>query len=598
MPKFNFFFKIYFALVMSFRINNTLFNNLHTFLGNTELYNLHTAEKIATTATNVSNASTIKLTYTVPTYTLPVTGLQELASGRIYPTIDDFTGATVIGEIRLPLDDSPNSAARIISQLRLTPANPTTVIYIDRRLSGGSTLLRFGTFAASFDYISFSSSTNGIVSAKNSSVELWTGNSNDGYYIYVTATNFKRGYYSVNIIASQEEPPLTEAECCRYSSVATFDKLDFIQTLHPEYSLNAWCYFGRLVGNSNTYAFTFLIQKTIPFTLPYVHHKLEFETATGFNTAGLAKWQIDGCASSGGPIIKSGPWSVSETCNDGAVPVNLTTLIVENTSGNVGEAGATYKITAEAIISDDFHINPVYIEINVVDVLGTVNEGFGPDAFLPNWLTTEQRNTILNSFGGSVENYLAAGIDDLNCQGSYYFSQPLLSVTSFTIFDLDDNILDTKAIGNDSVLWFDYVAQSFDNSGIQIVQDIGWEFFAIQFPTEKLAVMVTRITSPTVGVYQLANLFSENDPTIRWNIDDIDIVGSNVWTSPSTGKEYYTTYQITLTNPAVSITVNAEWNEQEISVAGQTKYEGICTVTATILGNPATGFAWIEQQAL
>ena len=42
----------------------------------------------------------------------------------------------------------------------------------------------------------------------------------------------------------------------------------------------------------------------------------------------------------------------------------------------------------------------------------------------------------------------------------------------------------------------------------------------------------------------------------------------------------------------------ADWDEQEISVGGETKYEGICTVTATILGTPMNGFAWIEQEAL
>ena len=138
-----------------------------------------------------------------------------------------------------------------------------------------------------------------------------------------------------------------------------------------------------------------------------------------------------------GPVTKNNPWSVSDTCNDGAAPADLTTVSAQLTAGYPGLVGAEYKLLLEAIISDDFHINPVYIEINLVDLLGTVREGFGPDSFLPNWLTTEQRNTILSTFGGSVENYFSSGIDKLTCQGSYYFSQPLLSVDSFTIYDLE-----------------------------------------------------------------------------------------------------------------------------------------------------------------
>lgn len=581
-----------------FKVINTNFNNISAFLNTREFINLRDAEKTAAKARNISNATTIKLTYSENDYTLPAKGLHDLLVGLINPSIQDYTGGSVEGYLRLPYSDSHSSAARIIQQFKLSGSRPRSVVYFTRETSGGMTPLNFGTFQSTFNNVKIARSTSGIQEEDAASVQLWTtGDSEtDGFYVYIQGISFRRGRERVRLIVSQHAPPLTEPTCCRYSSTATFDKYDFIQTLHPEYSLNAWCYFGRLTGNSNTYAFTFLIQKTIPFTLPYVHHKLEFDIAGGFNTSTLADWQIDGCASSSGPIVKSDPWSVGATCNTGAVPANLTSLSVQNISGTVGTPGATYKLLLEAIISDDFHVNPVYIEVEVTDVLGTVNEGFGPDAFLPNWLTDQQRTTILTQYSGSVEAYLAAGIDDLNCQGSYYFSQPLLQVNDFTIYDLQGNILDTKAPGNDSVLWFDYVAQSFNAQGLEIIKDVGWEFFAIQFPGNDQAIMVTKITTQTSGVYLLANLFTSSGVT-RWNIDDIDIQGSNVWTS-TTGKQYYTTYTITLTNPDATITVQADWDNQEISVGGQTKYEGICTVTATVLGTPMNGFSWIEQQAL
>lgn len=555
--------------------------------------------KLLTTAMNTSNSQIITLTFSNPNYTFSENGLQDLLLGSVFNIINDYTGGSEDGTLILPLSDTSNNAAKLINQFRLSPTNPMSVVFINRKVSGGSSPINFGTFNDTFNNIKISRINGGILGSDNSEIQLWTDDDvqSSGFYIYIEAIDFTKNSKKIRLIASQEGPLLTLPTCCRYNSIATFDPIDFIQTLHEEYSLNAWCYFGRLVGNTNTYALTFLIQKTIPFEIPYVHHKLSFDIAGGFNTSTLAKWQLDGCGSSIGPVVKNNPWSVSDTCNDGAVPADLTTLYVKLLTGDVGTKGATYELVLEAILGFDFNVDPVFIKVEFEDILGTVKEGFGPDAFLPNWLTNQQRSTILNDFGGSVQDYLEAGIDDLNCQGSYYFSQPLLNVTDFTIIDVDGNILDSKAPGNDSVIWFDYVAQTFDNTGLEIVSDVGWEFFAIQFPSNKQAIMVTRITTQTSGIYTLANLFTETNTT-RWNIDDIDIVGSNIWTSPTSGKQYYTTYTITLNNPSTTITVQTEWDEQEISVGGQTKYEGICTVTATVLGVPMNGFAWIEQQAL
>lgn len=577
-----------------------IFNDIVGKFTNKQISDIGDESQIINTARDISSASVLKLTFSEPTTNISINDLLRLLTGQIYSTIQDYTGGGKVGKLVLGITDTPTTAKQIFSKFQLSTGSQSTVIFIDRELSGGSTELQFGSFVGTNTNIKFTRTIGGIQQPDSDSTDLWTTNddSTKGFYLYITGINFTKGSEQVRFTASQTPPPLQFPELCRYNSIATFDKLDFIQTLHPEFSLNAWCYFGRLVGNSNTYALTFLIQKTIPFTLPGIHHKLDFDIAGGFNNSTLQKWQLDGCGSSSGPIITASPWAVGATCDTGSLPADLTTLSVKNLTGTVGEPGATYRLRLEAIISLDFHVNPVYIDVDFTDVLGTVNEGFGPDAFLPNWLTPTQRSTILNNFGGSVENYLASGQDPLTGQGSYYFSQPLLQVTDFTIFDLQGSILDTKASGNNSVIWFDYVAQSFDAAGIDIVSNVGWEFFAIQFPDVQKSLMITKVTTQTSGEYLLANLFETGGVVTRWNINDIDIVGSNVWTSPTTSKQYYMTYTITLTNPAAILTINTEWDEQEISVGGQTKYEGICTVTGTLLGNPVIGFSWIEQQSL
>ena len=85
---------------------------------------------VASTARNTSRAKTIKLTFTQPNYTFTTAGLYNLLIGLLYPTIQDYTGGTIEGTLRLPFSDTFSDAASIIRQFRLTKSAPTTIVYI------------------------------------------------------------------------------------------------------------------------------------------------------------------------------------------------------------------------------------------------------------------------------------------------------------------------------------------------------------------------------------------------------------------------------------------------------------------------------------
>jgi hypothetical protein len=279
---------------------------------------------------------------------------------------------------------------------------------------------------------------------------------------------------------------------------------------------------------------------------------------------------------------------------------DLQSLSVKLTSGDFGQPGATYQLKAQGIL------DVVTIEVNVTDILGTINEGFGVNSFLPNWLTTAQKNVILAQHGGSVENYLATGVDKMKCQGSYYFSQPLLEVNSFTIQDA--GIIDTKDPAKNSIIWFDNVTQSYDSNGLNILDGVGWDFFAIQFPApDTVALFITRITTqPSPGIvpqYCIASLYRVGMAPVRWSIapGDISIVGSNPWLSPASGETYFMDWTVTLANPAVSVVLQTRWDDQEVSLPdNQYKYEGLGEVTAGSVPGVTTitdGVVWLEIAA-
>jgi hypothetical protein len=579
---------------MSFEVYNPL-NEVNRLL---EQVNAITIE--ASTAQSTSSNQRIHLTYQQPQYDFTDTGLLDILTGVLEKTIYDYTGGSINGILQLPYADTPANAASLISQFQISNLYPLSAIYITRVVSGGSTPITMGTFLPTFNYVKCSTIRDGILMDASSSITLWNPeeDQNKGYYIFILGLNFISGEEEVEIIASQRGPRPFTVTGCLYTPTQLFDRMDFIQTIHPDYNLSSWSFFGTLAGMSETYAFTYLIQQSIGIEIQSLHQQLGYVAAAAFNSATLKNYQILGGGSTVSPTITENPWSVSYTKQP--ILGNIQRMTMQLISGTFGSVNAQYKLYVTGIL------NLYSIEVICTDILGMINEGFGVNSFLPNWITSSQRSAIINQYAGNVASYLASGKDDMNYQGSYYFSMPLLRVDSFVIKDITTGTnVDVNDPSKTSVLWFDSVTQSYNASGLSIVKNISWNFFAIKFPDAKTALMITQITTLTSGTYYIASAYQENQSPIRWNMNNISIVGSNEWTSPVSQLKYYMTWTITLTNPATTVIIQTNWNEQEIaspSAQGHDiyKYEGIGTTQpgTSILGNTLlNGVVFMEISA-
>jgi len=302
-------------------------------------------------------------------------------------------------------------------------------------------------------------------------------------------------------------------------------------------------------------------------------------------------------------VVVTQPWHVYvESLNSSPTPFLTNTTEMMVLSGTMGQAGAQYEITSR---TKDLEGGALETNVVVTDVMGFVNEGYGPASFFPQWLLPDQRDIIAgNTYNGSVGDYLKATCNPMTDQGSYYYSAPILQVDSFSITRNDQVV----SQGHDGLLWMDVVFQSFDSAAQDVVKTATWNFFSIQFPQSNRALMVTNIHNDSNGGLSVASLFSTTatrsangalNPEFRWNLQDIEItpVPGHTWTSQSSNLTYNTQYNITLSGTRqANLVVTMAWNEQELQINNTVKYEGYANVSGTLDGENVQGAAWVELQ--
>lgn len=376
---------------------------------------------------------------------------------------------------------------------------------------------------------------------------------------------------------------------------------EYLASEHFEYDLDGWFFFGTVMdaATQDTGIFFIAIQRiemgSQGIKLPVV------PAIVAFNSSKLGKYEYRGEFTLDiDPFmtVESNPWNVQVKSLLQTKPLLELSLV----SGTMGAAGAVYLLSAD--ISRPTGVN-LKADVKIRDRFGTINEGDGNASFFAQYLTAAQREDILESPDHTVAHYLATTGDPMNCQGSYYYSLPLLDVESFTI-SLADTLVSS---GNQGLMWMDYVVQSYDEAAQEVFSDASWNFFAIQFPALDASLMVIEIDSET-GLLPIAKYFSpDSELTLNkahtarhnWGINDINIevVPGSEWTSPQSGEKYYMKHNIQLSSaefPAF-LTVTMIRNNQEIVINDTTvKYEGIARVEGTINGAAVSGQAFVEIQ--
>ncbi len=382
---------------------------------------------------------------------------------------------------------------------------------------------------------------------------------------------------------------------------------DFFSFDQSGIHLQSYCIFGKLVEDGKPVnAYMSIVQRLDEEIPDFGSYMFPIVIAgAGFNnpeTAHIIFGGSYGIAELTEAVTVTQPWHAHvESANSSPTPYPYNTTDMMVLSGVMGQKGARYKITSQ---TKDLDGGALETSVEVTDVMGIVNDGYGPASFFPQWVSDEQRSIINSTYGGSVGDYLEATGSAMTDQGSYYYSAPMLKVDSFNITRNGQ----TVSQGNDGLLWMDIVYQSFDAAAQGIIKTATWNFFTLQFPDDNLAMMVTSVHNDSNGNLPVATLFSTTgtksangavNAIYRWNLQDISIepVSGKTWTSPSSKLTYYTQYKITLTGEhKADLTVTMSWDEQELKVNNTVKYEGYADVTGTLDGKTVNGSSWVELQ--
>jgi len=378
----------------------------------------------------------------------------------------------------------------------------------------------------------------------------------------------------------------------------------YLASEHFDYDLDGWFFMGSLIDSAapDDIGVFFLAVQRIEmsdsgFRAPVV------PAIVGFSNSAIGHYEFRGFFTlDADPLmtVTSDPWNVRLNSPLQSGPLMTISLV----SGMMGAVDAKYRITADI---PDFDGVRLQVDVQLRDHFGIVNQGYGPASFFPQFLTAMQRAKILSSHTGSVADYLESTGDPMSCQGSYYYSLPLMDVEQFSV--KRDDI--TLSSGTQGLLWMDYVVQTYDERASEVFSEASWEFFAIQLPEEDAAIMVLQVDSAT-GALPVATLFSnDSDRTLNsarkavhsWAIDEIKIEavsGGRTWTSPTTGKKYAMEHHVRLTSPdwEADLTITMVLDNQEIVIdkSGTIKYEGLGIVEGTLQGQPIEGKAFVELQ--
>lgn len=426
-----------------------------------------------------------------------------------------------------------------------------------------------------------------------------------------------------SLAASKQAPnqsttptPLEPGTDCYYSKTPTLPHSQnaqglatWLSTPHPDYNMASLDYYGHLIpDNGDIIGFSSMIQQQfgLPGSKPYL---AEFSICNG-ETDGVvvAPFLLD----KDKVTFNSNP--ISETANLNLL-IEDEKITIALVSGEMGQPGAKYKLTGNAIAFD--LANWVY-EIELTDSMGTIAVGYGPSSFLPQWLSTAQHTAIKDQFGGNVKAYLQAGSDNMSGEGSYYYSLPMLQVTSFNI-TRDGKLFSSGTQGH---LWVDYVTQSFSEASYPILKNQAtWQFLAIQFPPQLNendftgALMFSKVempipgstdksTLPTARFYHSGTVQEPNTALKAWHdweIKDISFESSDLWPTGSS-PQFPLKFTLTLGSPSDNnnyalLKGEAIRPNQEVTLVH--KYEGVYKVTGSIHidgihRDTVSGYAWAE----
>lgn len=200
-----------------------------------------------------------------------------------------------------------------------------------------------------------------------------------------------------------------------------------------------------------------------------------------------------------------------------------------------------------------------------------------PDYTINLNLTDELPHPILEGGNGLIS-YGGAGY-------SYYYSRPLMTVGG-TITDHGAQI----AVHGQA--WFDHQWGDFLS-----LAGSGWDWYSIQLSnhTEYMLYEIRDSNHQSVSMVGTYVDASGNAHEIPGQDIHSQAIGS--WTSPVTGGTYPSGWQVTLTNPNVTLTITPQLKDQELvttQTTGLAYWEGACSMQGQAEGQSVTGEGYVE----
>ncbi|MBF9002091.1 hypothetical protein [Vibrio nitrifigilis] len=390
---------------------------------------------------------------------------------------------------------------------------------------------------------------------------------------------------------------------------------------HPSYNMSSWCFYGTLMNDEGVVVAdvsTMVQQQQGMNSTPY-----------------LAEWSLCTDKNSGYVIT---PYMIHSDLVSYAQPfsINISVpgipdkLTIELLQGQTGERGAIYHLRGQDLAIGTQKLKGTgeyYYDVLLEDVFGTIQAGYGPNSFLPQYLTSEQNDTLQSKYDEQMDLYLKNHPDECIGQGSYYYSAPLLKVLSYEIKDLSNNVV---LSGKQGWIWEDYVVQGFTPTILNALSnDAKWQFYAIQLPEIKACIMISVVQFnesklngvTTAAMYSLDSVSKQaaRTPLIQWTSDEVKMEPNCLVPRSATEPKPDTdSFTLTLTYKepdddtryVTTITGKTTLPNQEIQIDSNEKsvfdkFEGSYTVSAKI-HHPnlqptplnTSGIAWAEINLL
>lgn len=200
------------------------------------------------------------------------------------------------------------------------------------------------------------------------------------------------------------------------------------------------------------------------------------------------------------------------------------------------------------------------------------------DAIALDLTLTDALGVILHGENG----YSRKGQSPTNA--SYYYSQPRLRA---------QGTLQVQGVAYpvSGLAWKDHEF----STGVLDAGQIGWDWFSLQFNDgSALMLFQLREASGAVSASSSGTFIRADGSTLSLENANFTITVTNRWRSPRTGGNYPAGWQIELTDPVCSITIQPWMSDQEIHFPAVTYWEGAVRFEGRCNDRPVSGNGYIE----